>query len=102
MNAVSFTFRTVRIDFFGNVHVVHYQLCIKETYSLLYLFTFTAKTNNLHEESLRRLMQQKQKEVLSETKDFKPLNIAGKYPLHKNVTTTQKPATKFINSECNV
>ena len=44
VNSVSFTFRTVCIDFLRNVHVVHYQLCIKETYSFLYLFTYKAKT----------------------------------------------------------
>lgn len=91
MNAVSFTFGTVRIDFFRNVHVVHYQLCIKETYSLLYLFTFTTKTNNLLEESLRQLSCSKSnKKCCQKLKSFKPLNIAGKYPFtrtlqpHKN------------------
>jgi hypothetical protein len=35
---MSFTVRTVRFDFFGNVHGFRYQLSIKETHVLLYFF----------------------------------------------------------------
>lgn len=44
MCGVSFTFWTVCIDFFGNVHF-DYQLCIKETHSFLYFMTYKAKTS---------------------------------------------------------
>jgi hypothetical protein len=39
---VSFTFRTVCVDFFRNVHVLHYQLPNKETHILLYFMTYKA------------------------------------------------------------
>jgi hypothetical protein len=42
MNCVSFTFWTVRVDFFGNVHF-NYQLSIKETNLFLYFMTYIAK-----------------------------------------------------------
>ena len=44
MNLMSFAFRTVRFNFFWNVHAVHYRLCIKETYAFLYFFAFVLKT----------------------------------------------------------
>ncbi len=47
MNCVSFTFWTVRVDFFGNVHF-NYQLSIKETYTFLYFMTFKTKNRSLH------------------------------------------------------
>jgi len=43
MNSVMFTFRTVRIDFFRNVHVFHYQLPNKETRFFLYFMTYKPK-----------------------------------------------------------
>ena len=46
MNLMNFTFWTVSLNFFRNVHVLHYQLCIKETYAFLYFMTFKAKTNS--------------------------------------------------------
>lgn len=49
MNSVSFTFRTVRIDFFGTVHVNHDQLPIRETYSFLYFMTYERKSNAFYE-----------------------------------------------------
>jgi hypothetical protein len=41
---VSFTFGTVSLDFFRNVHGI-YQLCIRETYAFLYFMTYKAKSN---------------------------------------------------------
>ncbi len=40
---VSFTFWTVSLYFFGNVHGI-YQLCIRETHAFLYFFAYPAKT----------------------------------------------------------
>ncbi len=45
VNCVSFTFWTVSLYFFGNVHDFN-QLCIKETHSLLYFMTYQAKTKD--------------------------------------------------------
>jgi hypothetical protein len=42
MSCVSFTFWTVRVDFFGNVHF-NYQLANKETNLFLYFMTFKQK-----------------------------------------------------------
>jgi hypothetical protein len=96
MNAVSFTFWTVCIDFFRNVHVIHYQLCIKETYNLLYLFTYMTKNNDLDNNRYDLPSVPKpdhQHATHRKITNTKPL------PLTK---TEQKPATKFINSNCNV
>ena len=43
VNLMNFTFWTVSLDFFRNVHVLHYQLCIEGTYAFLYFFTFQRK-----------------------------------------------------------
>lgn len=43
MCLVSFTFWAIRGYFFGNVHGFHYQLSIKKTCTLLYLFANTNK-----------------------------------------------------------
>ncbi len=43
MNCVSFTFRTVCVYFFRNVHVLHYQLPNKETNLFLYFMTYKHK-----------------------------------------------------------
>jgi hypothetical protein len=40
MNCVTFTFWTVGVDFFRNVHVFHYQLPNKETHLFLYFMTY--------------------------------------------------------------
>ncbi len=45
VNLMNFTFWTVSLYFFGNVHDFN-QLCIKETYTFLYFMTFKAKTNS--------------------------------------------------------
>ena len=44
VNLMNFTFWTVSLDFFRNVHGIHYQLCIKETYAFLYFFACRAET----------------------------------------------------------
>jgi len=38
VSLMNFTFRTVCCDFFGNVHLIHDQLCIKKTCVFLYFF----------------------------------------------------------------
>ncbi len=43
VNLMNFTFGTVSLDFFGNVHGFD-QLCIKETYAFLYFFACRAET----------------------------------------------------------
>ncbi len=45
VNSVTFTFRTVCVDFFRNVHVNHDQLPIRETHSFLYFMTYKPKSN---------------------------------------------------------
>ena len=43
VNLMNFAFGTVSLDFFRNVHVLHYQLCIEGTYAFLYFFAFQPK-----------------------------------------------------------
>ena len=43
VNLMNFTFWTVSLYLFGNVHDFN-QLCIKETYAFLYFFTYQSKT----------------------------------------------------------
>ena len=43
MRRVRFAFWTVSVDFFGNVHVIHYQLPNKETILLIYFMTYKPK-----------------------------------------------------------
>ncbi len=43
VNLMNFAFGTVSLDFFRNVHVLHYQLCIEGTYAFLYFFAFRPK-----------------------------------------------------------
>jgi hypothetical protein len=43
VNLMNFAFRTVSLDFFRNVHVLHYQLCIEGTYAFLHFFAFQPK-----------------------------------------------------------
>lgn len=40
VDCVMLTFRTVSVDFFWNVQVIHYQLPNKETYLLIYFMTY--------------------------------------------------------------
>ena len=44
MNCVTFTFRAVCVNFFRNVHVLHYQLPNKETRLFLYFMTYKDQT----------------------------------------------------------
>jgi hypothetical protein len=41
------TFRTVRVYFFRNVHVIHYQLPNKETHLFLYFITYKPKKEDI-------------------------------------------------------
>ncbi len=43
VDCVMLTFRTVSVDFFRNVHVIHYQLPNKETHLLIYFMTYKPK-----------------------------------------------------------
>ena len=45
VSLMNFTFWTVSLYFFRNVHGID-QLCIKETYAFLYFFTYQAKTKD--------------------------------------------------------
>jgi len=55
VNSVTFTFGTVRIDFFRTVHVNHDQLPIRETHSFLYFMTYELKSNAFYELGLEFL-----------------------------------------------
>src|SRR5665647_2135761 len=46
VNLMNFTFWTVSLYFFRNVHGID-QLCIKETYTFLYFMTYQAKTDSI-------------------------------------------------------
>jgi hypothetical protein len=47
VNLMNFTFWTVSLYFFRNVHGID-QLCIKETYTFLYFMTYQTKTDGIY------------------------------------------------------
>src|SRR5208283_240974 len=95
---MSFTLRTVSFNFFRNVHLVHYQLCIKETYAFLYFFTYPPKSEGfqpievapiensiafLFEQSIKRLV------LLWIQRLVKKVDLPQGYPLLATEKTKQ-------------